>query len=604
MRPSPQGAGWGATSACGAVSRQGCALGEVAPEREVVEGPRRPLRVLFYVEPLIEMGLPYWKKCWADTFIQTILDALEQSGSAVDTAVCLGEAIREHLPPRAGQRVVSFSQRELLAPFPGGNYLDASIAWQQGSFSAEQLGAYRELVAGKLGDFVPDAIISFSPVPFLQQAFPRAVVLHMEYSFFSRRPYPQSWYLDPVGKHISAFYERFAEAIQARQLDAAQRERLRRFKARAQALLRDNDPFAEWMRQQRQRYRALVLLPLQFSGYVLFDAVTHYRSQYELLVDVLERVPADVGVVVTTHPEYNILSHSVKAYLRKTYPNFVHSERFEEVYAPSQFLIAHVDAVLNVSSNVGLQTLIWDRKLLALAPVFESIADGRGLERLEEVLATESDPEHKERVLHFLLTHYTILEHYLRDPAWIVPFLWRCIGRFRDEGVTAAFYTPIEAEEQLFARLEASLNGDIPEPAQIVSYSKDRLIERLRQAEEELAEERQAKLEVWGSAQRSLAALEAVLKTLSRGRLSAELLLQVGLSCLSLGLDSNAEVFFRRLLRKKPQDDAAIAEVGRSYLARGQPERARVFFEQALAANPASSLAREGLAHVGQRLPQ
>jgi len=81
---------------------------------------------------------------------------------------------------------------------------------------------------------------------------------------------------------------------------------------------------------------------------------------------VLSSVPHSIGVVFSPHPDYPALTRDIVSYLRVTYPHFVYSHELETIRSASQYLIGHVDAVASVSSMVGLQALIWKKKIISL----------------------------------------------------------------------------------------------------------------------------------------------------------------------------------------------------------------------------------------------
>ena len=67
-------------------------------------------------------------------------------------------------------------------------------------------------------------------------------------------------------------------------------------------------------KQQISQFDKNVLLPLQFSNYFGFDATCNYKSQYDFLIDTLERTPEDIGVIVTEHTgwEPTITEHNIE----------------------------------------------------------------------------------------------------------------------------------------------------------------------------------------------------------------------------------------------------------------------------------------------------
>jgi len=171
------------------------------------------MNILFYVDPLIEMGRPYFKKGWIERCIN-IIDTLKkaQNGTDYNFAIILNEPLNEKLKIDENIETIVLTQSELLKPFEKGNYLDATLAWHQEKYTKEQLNYYIKMIQTNLG-VEPDIVISFSPVPFLKKAYPNALVLHHEYSIFSRAPYPESWYFDITGMGGSAYLSKYWSEI-------------------------------------------------------------------------------------------------------------------------------------------------------------------------------------------------------------------------------------------------------------------------------------------------------------------------------------------------------------------------------------------------------
>ncbi|NTV52306.1 MAG: hypothetical protein HGA76_04745, partial [Candidatus Firestonebacteria bacterium] len=346
------------------------------------------MKILFWIEPVIEMERPFGKQGWADYFSYKLIRALQNSVRAheVECYFAINEAIHqvfEELPkiPR-----IVFTQNELLKPFK--DYLEAGIAWFNGTYTTAQLTYYQNLVREKLGGVVPDVIITFSPAPFLQTAFPRACLLYHEYSLFSRAPFPETWYFDPVGMNGSAYMTKYHDAIFSRLvLTPVQERRVDEFKRQCRELLTAKDPFREVMAAHQSRFKQMALLPLMVSGTYTFDAYFPYKNQFQFLTDILDKLPGAIGLVVTTHPDYDILDDYKLTYLRRKYPNFIYEPSFSEYYASSQFLIRYVDIVINATSTIGLHTLVWDKKLICLTPrYFGFLGDAATVEDLPAVL--------------------------------------------------------------------------------------------------------------------------------------------------------------------------------------------------------------------------
>lgn len=409
------------------------------------------MNILFYVEPLIEREQPYWKESWVNHQCFNMMSTLTHSKSAYSFALITNEAIAQTINKNNEFLLATITQEELLAPF-GTDYLVASRCWHTNTYTQEQLLHYKNLMQGKLIGFIPDIIISFSPVPFLRDLFASALILHHEYSLFSRLPYPESWFFDPVGVVDYSFFNHFYKELNEHRLSIHQKQRLHDLKNLCKKTLCEKSPFEALFIKLREQFDTLVLLPLQFSGYYLFDDLVSFKTQYEYCVYVLDNTPTSVGVVVNMHPEYPALNDGAIRFLSSKYPHFICFDEFNAIYASGQFILPFVDGVISASSSLALQTLLFDKKFIALGKeCFSYIADAKSLNNLETVL--KSFNQDKDALLYFLITHYAVTAHYLNNPLWFDNFLTSSLEHFRTFGVDADFYKPIDDEEAVFDSL-------------------------------------------------------------------------------------------------------------------------------------------------------
>jgi len=437
----------------------------------LIENPK--IKILFYIEPLIEKEKPYWKECWVNDFSMGIIDVLKQSKHSQNFEYCLAlnEPLKLKMKKTEDIETIVFTQQELVKPFNSCDYLDATVAWYNEEYSDNQMYYYIDLMRKKLPGFIPDIIITFSPAPFFRKAFPNALLLQQEYSLFSRPPYPRSWYFDPIGGFGKVFISKYWEQIKKEiKLSENQKSLVQNFKEKCQILINQKKPYKDILKPIKQKYDFLVLLPLQFSRHYGFEGVSKFKSQYELLVHVLDHVPENIGVVVTTHPEYNLLSRETAEFLRTKYPHFIYYEDFEKYYAPSQYIISDVNAVLTVSSSMGLQCLLWDKKVIPLGECHHAIADTFNIDELEDILRREKTD--KDDILYWLLTRYVITEEYIHNPEWIANFLQKSLNKYREVGIKADFYDQIDNEEIIFEKLGQSLDKNIPYKATKPSYDR------------------------------------------------------------------------------------------------------------------------------------
>ena len=151
------------------------------------------MRVLFYVEPLVERENPTWKKSWIDYFVKEISRALIHEGIHENDMACIAPSAlcgiaRSILP---NSRVVSIDQTELIPRF-GSSALAVASRWYLNQADSATLTNMADLVCERLGNFIPTVCLTFSPAPFLKRAWPQVKVLHMEYGFISRPPFPET----------------------------------------------------------------------------------------------------------------------------------------------------------------------------------------------------------------------------------------------------------------------------------------------------------------------------------------------------------------------------------------------------------------------------
>ena len=399
------------------------------------------MNVLFYVEPLIERSKPYWKEGWATYWCRKIGHELPNSWNRY---IALSDALAQKFGEDEFFHVVIFKQSELLQPFSGG-FLEASSAWYNNSYTTEQIDYYVNLMNTKLAHDGFDIIITFTPVPFLQRLYPNARILHMEYSIFSRQPFPETWYLDPAGLHQYSFLSKYKEDLLSFELSKSDRENIKRLQRTCISAFSEKNIFNNDIRQLRKKYRFLVLLPVQFSQYYLFDCLTKWKSQFDYVTGVLEQTPHDIGIIFTMHPEYPLFDDDTVSYIESIYPNAIFLKNSRFVYSASQWLMPYVDGVITISSSLGWQTLLFGKKLFALGNGnMNYIADAYNLDHMYEVFERENSD--KDAILWFFITKYAIPSEYFFDGKWMKDFLTKAVSR----KVDGNFYDYIDTPQKIF----------------------------------------------------------------------------------------------------------------------------------------------------------
>lgn len=415
------------------------------------------MRLLFYVEPLFELDRPSLKLNWASDIALLIAEVLRAVEETLEVHLVVNDAIAGQLRPPGNVRVCTIPHGVLRDAFGVNDSVEILKAWLLGRYSQQQRLAYGETIRARIGSFEPEVIVSWTPVPFLQALYPRAKVLHTEFALFSHVPFPKSYFFDPIGPGGTAFLNRFWREIDGSlSVNNADLAEIREFKAYCRRSLGDTSPFRSEIEAARKRFRKLLLCPLQFQGHFLIETYSRFRSQFELLLYVLDHVPKDVGVIVTGHPLGTVLPSEAIEYVQQSYPNALFLSGGEGLRTPSQYILPDVDGVVTATSKIGFHTLLFDKKLIdGGLGFFRFMADG---ESVRDIAATlETACRNKDKLLWWLATHFAVPRTQLTNGEWLARFLHRC--QRHEPGPT--FYEAFGSSKQVIGSLRLALDKEI-----------------------------------------------------------------------------------------------------------------------------------------------
>lgn len=388
------------------------------------------MNILFYLEPLIEQQKPYWKEGWLNYFLKNLL-ANMPSGSDTNWNyfIVLNEPIYRkwgHLNYNNAEFIV-IEQSELTKDFLWSAY-DLTMTWYDKGATSYKVkhDYYVDLYRNKLNSIKPDIIITFSPVPFLNTLYPQIKVLHFEFGFVSRPPFPHTWFFDPIGtggyKYLELYWDEIKNSFS---LDESELTALNKLKTEVKSLISNKNPFKNIAMKWKEKFNCLILAPLQLSGVACVDGIIHHKSQFERLYNILALVPSHVGVIVTTHPEYPILGPDQLEFLSKKFPNLIYDNAFETIYSSSQYLYEFVDGVVGTSWSVAAQALIWD---LPVIPIrcdnqFSFISNLPSLQHIDWLKLGTARKYSNNLLLFWILTRLAIPAKVLHDGKWLPEFL-------------------------------------------------------------------------------------------------------------------------------------------------------------------------------------
>ena len=430
----------------------------------------RPPRILFYVEIFTELDRPEFHDAWIAFSAKFMVGMMAGGHPSTPETVRLltNEALGELAPKHGfwGPLTSVVKEREFLEIF-GTDYLTATVDGYHGKTPEKVLEAAAQCLRRAVDGFEPDLIVTYTTAPWLQRAFPQAVVLHEEYGLFSRPPYPESYYFDPSGKFANATIARHAAALRAYVADDAEKDMVERIRdLYCRAIIPKVSPFVNVEAAIRKRWKTIMLLPLQYCGHYGFEGTGPYRTQGAVVRDVIERVDPNIAVLVvnhsTAHYHGTIPPPDLYAYLGKRHENLLFNDSLNNVMHASQYLLAHVDMVATVSSSVGLQAVLWNKPVVALGDShINALAD---YTRVEDVPAgVPARPTwDKTGALAWLIRHYYIPSPYLQNKDWMNAFTARCIERHR-AGVTGLdFFDPIDTPDAVAHAICSNADMNVP----------------------------------------------------------------------------------------------------------------------------------------------
>ncbi|TCK96559.1 hypothetical protein [Paraburkholderia sp. BL9I2N2] len=381
------------------------------------------MKILFYVDPIVEGALPDWKAGWLWSVRSMMLAIIESQGGLSDdlqfVCICsdIVEPIAVSLLPNCTIHAINAAK---LVPALASSSLELAMAWSAKACDIERSQKMANVIEHACGDFVPDACITFSPAPFLRVAFPESALLHRENGMFSIPPFASTIYLDSAGMQTnSTVYARSEEILSYQPTDMEHKFLATLRDHYAQRLFGDANPLKHWAQRRLRDYPRAVLLALQAEGFYSYAAYASFPSQFDLLVHLLDSVPTNVAVICTEHPRFPAVPESAIRSLQSKYPNLLWDPVLRNVDGASQYLMEYVDTVITVSSSIGFQALLWHKQLIVA-----------GSSQLDFVASSHDvrDAAHKgkienmtaDRVLSWLLTRYFLPTTLLDDGSFLM----------------------------------------------------------------------------------------------------------------------------------------------------------------------------------------
>jgi len=325
---------------------------------------RNDMNIIFFLEPAIELGNPVFRYPTLRSSIVSQVAALKSAGASVHCI--MSTAVAEHALRDGHMKALdTVSVIDPIQWTEGENTFERSLRHQAGTFREGEVDRLGGLIKADLPEgFEPDVVLVWeTPMPYLQTLFPDARVLYQMPGFFSRSPYPELISFDDgLLQHSSDVQGDICSAE-----DQAAIQELREYERR---FLHSVAPTRVALGQAKKCFQRVILLPLQIDNYFMINAVIGRKSQFDILIEVLERIPKDYALLVTNYwsgqTRSAVLTRQNIEYLRSRYPNFVYVESFDNIPSVSQLIVPDIDGVITISSSLGYQAAFWQKPLLTL----------------------------------------------------------------------------------------------------------------------------------------------------------------------------------------------------------------------------------------------
>lgn len=412
------------------------------------------MKILFYINPLVVRGDPSFYSRAIQKKLVPQAKLLHGAGHEVTFMVSEFDAAHVvNLMPQA--QVLDISQRELAAALGSTSNIERALYKNAG---LQVLARMRTLIETKAPPVVDVVIAWETPANLFRDLYPNAKVIHQMPGFLSRVPFPELYTLEVEGLFHESMLAKRIKTIRALPADPRAIGLLRSIRAELLSFIAANTPFTRGHLDPLGRFQRLILLPLQVTDQYAFLADSVYESQMALLMDVLASTPEHIGVVVTQYASATyaekVLNDKRYLQLKAVYQNLIFDKAFDCLDNISQYLLSAVDAVVTVSSSIGMQALLWSKPLVALGNShMRGLATHATIADYAASIAPGADPVvDADNVLAWMLTYQQPMASMVLQEGNFLERWLQALPRCEDPSVLPNFFDlePTYAAEFLF----------------------------------------------------------------------------------------------------------------------------------------------------------
>ena len=400
------------------------------------------MKILFYYDPVVHKGDSLWRSGQLNNDLAMIKQLRsEATSSKLEVKVAIGEQyLKFAIEKGIGREDIIILDSSFILDHLDDSQADVNLLFYRNKLSDLKLEGIGASIAKLTGSYVPDVIISWTPVPFFKSVFSEALILHKEMGVFQRNPFPATFFLDPKGVYNSSLLSEKLKSLGS--VPSVPSETLEIFNSLRAAFcgqVEQKTPFEKHCFNLSKRFKTILLLPLQYNGSFSFDGLCSFRSQMELAEYVLKNVPESYGVIITSHI-YGNLSVLEKKYLQSKYKNSLFVEAADFYENASDLFLPFVDGVVTVSSTIGLKALLWGKILISLGgDSLGVLNDSTSLDGVEELFHDDYVGIDKNPALAWFTLCYCFPLALTSKPNWASDLLSKLLEEHKKGEIDSAF---------------------------------------------------------------------------------------------------------------------------------------------------------------------
>ena len=401
-------------------------------------------KILFYIEPWIELNIPFWKRDYIWWFKNNIESAFK-ANTKVESLFVINEGIEANVDTSSMENYEVIYQHELIKIFSSS--ISSLKNWQNNTFSETEMNEMQKLIKLKLKLFEPDIIFTISPVPYLSKLYPKAKIFY-KHGFNMREPFPDEMLsFEHLGLYGNSVWAKNINFFKNKKLNNNEKLFIDDFRS----IFR---PIFERMASQNEiifndlkikNFKKILLFPLQHNDHNIYRHSTNYLLP-AMIEHVFSSLDPKIGVLVTQHPDSMLLTNDEINYFKNKYINFLYLDKSEKRHSPSQELLPLTDGILSVASHLSFLALILKKPVFTVADShINKFSDNNNISEINTLLqGSLQGNDFKDSLLYFFIKKYNFNYKYFLDHDWL-------FNRFTtiDSSITAENYPEIDEDNYI-----------------------------------------------------------------------------------------------------------------------------------------------------------